>query len=81
MFNNTNTQGFYQVGGLYHNDNGEDYTIIAYDAVKDRILLCRTTESDTPFYVGAWAVRPHSWGQGHYFMENLKEAVDWFYGK
>lgn len=64
---------------IFHNDNGEDYIIIATNPKKDRTLLLRTLENGKPFYVGAWGIREGSWAQGHYFMDDLKGAVEWLY--
>ena len=64
------------VGETYHNDNGEDYIILAFDKDADVAIFLNPENSFTP-YVGAKFVRFGSWGSGHYF-ETLQGVCDWF---
>ena len=64
------------VGGTYHNDNGKDYIILAFDKDADIAIFLNPENSFTP-YVGAKFVRFGSWGSGHYF-KTLNEANHWF---
>ena len=64
------------VGGTYHNDNGEDYIILAFDKDADIAIFLNPKNSFTP-YVGAKFVRFGSWGSGHYF-KTIQEVCDWF---
>ena len=64
------------VGGTYHNDNGTDYTILAFSKEADIALLLNPQNNFTP-YVGAKNVRFGSWGSGHYF-KSIQEACDWY---
>lgn len=64
------------VGGTYHNDNGKDYIILAFDKDADIAIFLNPENNFTP-YVGAKFVRFGSWGSGHYF-KTLQEACDWF---
>ena len=64
------------VGETYHNDNGEDYIILAFDKDADVAIFLNPENSFTP-YVGAKFVRFGSWGSGHYF-KTLQEVCDWF---
>ena len=65
-----------ELGGTYHNDNGEDYIILAFDKDADVAIFLNPENSFTP-YVGAKFVRFGSWGSGHYF-KTLQEVCDWF---
>lgn len=71
-----------RVGTLIHNDNGEDYVVLAINPKCDRVLLVKNATKN-PFYVGAWALQrcknsiAFYWGQGHYFMDNLEAAIDY----
>ena len=71
-----------QVGTTIHNENGEDYTVIAINPEQDRTLLVKNG-SKRPYYVGAWYLHKcrdgvdWCWGQGHYFMESLDAAVEY----
>ena len=65
-----------KIGNIFHNDNGKDYTILAFDKDADIAILLNPENSFTP-YVGAKFVRFGSWGSGHYF-KTLQEACDWF---
>ena len=64
------------VGETYHNNNGEDYIILAFDKDADVAIFLNPENSFTP-YVGAKFVRFGSWGSGHYFR-TLQEVCDWF---
>lgn len=64
------------VGGTYHNDNGKDYIILAFDKDANVAIFLNPENSFTP-YVGAKFVRFGSWGSGHYF-KTLQEVCDWF---
>ena len=64
------------VGETYHNNNGEDYIILAFDKDADVAIFLNPENSFTP-YVGAKFVRFGSWGSGHYF-KTLQEVCDWF---
>ena len=71
------------VGETIHNDNDDDYIVIAINPKDDRTLLLKKGTKE-PYYVGAWALQecnynPGSWYwcQGHYFMDNLSAAVDY----
>lgn len=64
------------VGGTYHNDNGKDYIILAFDKDADVAIFLNPNNNFTP-YVGAKFVRFGSWGSGHYF-KTLNEANHWF---
>lgn len=64
------------VGGTYHNDNGKDYIILAFDKDADVAIFLNPENSFTP-YVGAKFVRFGNWGSGHYF-KTLQKACDWF---
>ena len=71
-----------KVGTTIHNDNGDDYTVMAINPKADRVLLVKNKAKE-PFYVGAWALQKCRdgvnwyWGQGHYFMTNLEAAIDY----
>ena len=71
-----------KVGTTIHNDNGDDYTVMAINPKCDRVLLVKN-KAKTPFYVGAWALQKCRdgvnwyWGQGHYFMTDLEAAIDY----
>ena len=64
------------VGGTYHNDNGKDYIILAFDKKADVAIFLNSSNSFTP-YIGAKSVSFGSWGSGHYF-KTIQEACDWF---
>lgn len=67
------------VGSIFHNENGEDYTILAINRKRDEALLgYYCPKSNTSQYIVAWGSRPHSWAQGHYFMDNFKSACEYF---
>lgn len=70
------------VGSIIHNENGEDYIVVAINPKLDRTLLVKAN-TDKPFYVGAWALQKCRdgvnwfWGQGHYFMDELDMAINY----
>ena len=64
------------VGGTYHNDNGKDYIILAFDKDADVAIFLNPNNNFTP-YIGAKSVSFGSWGSGHYF-KTIQEACDWF---
>ena len=71
------------VGHTIHNENGEDYIVVAINPKADRTLLVKAN-TNKPYYVGAWALQrcKHNreewyWGQGHYFMDDLDAAIDY----
>jgi hypothetical protein len=71
-----------QIGATIHNENGDDYAVIAINPEQDRTLLVKKG-TKYPYYVGAWFLHQcrngtdWCWGQGHYFMENLDSAVEY----
>lgn len=71
-----------QVGATIHNENGEDYVVVAINPKQDRVLLAHKN-TKYPYYVGAWGLRKcrngidWCWGQGHYFMEHLDSAIEY----
>ena len=72
-----------RVGTIIHNDNGDDYAVVAINPKQDRTLLVKCGSED-PYYVGAWALQKCRdgsgnwyWGQGHYFMDSLNKAVEY----
>lgn len=73
---NTSIYDIMILGGTYHNDNGKDYIILAFDKDADVAIFLNPENNFTP-YVGAKFVRFGSWGSGHYF-KTLQGACDWF---
>ena len=65
-----------KIGNIFHNDNGKDYIILAFDKDADVAIFLNPEYSFAP-YVGAKFVRFGSWGSGRYF-KTLQEACDWF---
>lgn len=65
-----------QLGDTFHNDNGTDYIILAFDKGADVAILLNPKNSFTP-YVGAKFVHFGSWGSGHYF-KTIQETCNWF---
>ena len=65
-----------ELGRTYHNNNGKDYIILAFDKEADVAIFLNPKNSFTP-YVGAKYVCFGSWGSGHYF-KTIQEACDWF---
>lgn len=84
LYNSTKWEEIYKVGDSFHNDNGETYTVVAINPEKDIAILSKLTHSAVEaldkraFYVGISGIGPHHWAHGHYFMENLSAAVEWF---
>ena len=74
-----------RVGTIIHNDNGDDYAVVAINPIKDRTLLVKCGENSK--YVGAWALQKCRdgvnwyWGQGHYFEEDFEAAVEYVMDK
>lgn len=63
-----------QVGALFHNNNGQIYTIVYINKRLDRTLLV----SEFGQYIGAFGISEKGWWeQGHYFMDNFKAALDY----
>lgn len=71
-----NAYNLYEIGDVFHNDNGNDYIILGLSEEREKALLC--TKTKPTLYIGAKCLDIHSWGFGHYFMENLEEALEWF---
>lgn len=69
------------VGDTFHNENGDDYCVVAKNEELDRVLLVQMSNGSVPFYVGAYCIHKHSWSQGHYFMNNLKAAYNYVFEK
>lgn len=65
-----------EIGSMFHNTNGSDYLILAYDKDADIAIFYNNKNTFTP-YVGAKTIREDCWGSGHYF-KTLSEACDWF---
>lgn len=67
------------VGSIFHNENGEDYTVLAINKKRDEALLgCYYPKSGNSQYIVAWGLRSNSWAQGHYFMSNFRSACEYF---
>lgn len=69
---------YYNIGDIFHNDNGEDYFIIALNEKEDKALLGKVADDGTPFYIGTTGLGMNYWRYGHYFMENLANAIKWY---
>lgn len=65
-----------EIGNTFHNNNGKDYIILAYDKDADVAIFLNPKNNFTP-YIGAKYVYFDSWGSGHYF-KTLNEANHWF---
>ena len=65
-----------QLGDTFHNDNGTDYIILAFNKEADVAILLNPKNGFTP-YVGADGLRSNHWCSGHYF-KTIQEACDWF---
>ena len=65
-----------EIGNTFHNNNGKDYIILAFDKNADVAIFLNPKNNFTP-YIGAKYVYFDSWGSGHYF-KTLQEACDWF---
>ena len=74
--NNISIYDRIQLGDIFHNDNGTDYIILAFDKEADVAILLNPKNGFTP-YVGADGLRNNHWCYGHYF-KTLQEACDWF---
>ena len=74
-----------KVNDVIHNVNGEDYTVVAINAKRDRTLLVKHGTT-YPNYVGVYALQKAVnrngwyWGQGHYFLDDLTAAVEYVTG-
>lgn len=67
------------IGDTFHNDNGEDYIVIATNKKNDEAFLGRYyPQSNQTHYIVAWGIRKGSWCQGHYFMSDFKNACEYF---
>lgn len=65
-----------QLGDTFHNSNGTDYIILAFDKEADIALLLNPKNKFTP-YIGADGLRSNHWCSGHYF-NSIQEVCDWF---
>lgn len=65
-----------ELGDTFHNNNGTDYTILAFNKEADIALLLNPKNKFTP-YVGANGLRDGHWCHGHYFG-TIQEACDWY---
>lgn len=65
-----------QLGDIFHNDNGTDYTILAFNKEADVALLLNPKNKFTP-YVGANGLRDGHWCHGHYFR-TIQDASEWY---
>ena len=73
---NTSIYDIMVLGGTYHNDNGNDYIILAFNKDADVAIFLNPNNNFTP-YIGASGVRFGSWGSGNYF-KTLDEVCTWF---
>lgn len=71
-----NAYEMYEIGDTFKNDNGENYIVLGLSEDRDKALLC--TMKKPTFYIGAKNLYEHHWGFGHYFMEDLEKALNWF---
>ena len=67
-----------QLGDIFHNDNGTDYIILAFNKEADVALLLNPKNKFTP-YVGTNGLRNGYWCYGHYF-QTIEEACVWYKG-
>lgn len=74
--NNTTIYDRIQLGDTFHNSNGTDYIILAFDKEADVAILLNPKNDFTP-YVGADGLRNNYWHSGHYF-KTIQGACDWF---
>ena len=65
-----------ELGDIFHNDNGTDYTILAFNKEADIALLLNPKNKFTP-YVGANGLRDGHWCHGHYF-QTIQGASEWY---
>ena len=75
---NTNTTIYdrIQLGDIFHNSNGTDYIILAFNKEADIALLLNPKNKFTP-YVGANGLRSNHWCHGHYF-QTINSACEWY---
>lgn len=67
------------IGNIFHNDNGDDYVVIAINQKNDEVFLGKYyPNSNQTQYLVAWGIRKGSWCQGHYFMSNFDSACQYF---
>lgn len=64
-----------KIGDIFHNNNGNDYLVLAVKPERDYTLLFNLGERYCRFNC-AWGVNPEtrSWAQGHYFS-TIEDAV------
>lgn len=69
-----------KIGDIFHNNNGNDYLVLAVKPERDYTLLFNLGERYTRFNC-AWGVDPEtrSWAQGHYFSA-IEDAVAYWEG-
>ena len=69
-------------GEIFHNDNGDDYVVIGKNPEKDYTLLMKVSHNpnEKPYYLVAYGIRKGSWCQGHYFLSNFKNAINFMEG-
>lgn len=67
-----------ELGDTFHNTNGTDYTILAFNKEADVALLLNPKNKFTP-YVGTNGLRDGYWCHGHYF-QTIQEACVWYKG-
>lgn len=65
-----------QLGDIFHNSNGTDYIILAFNGGADVALLLNPKNKITP-YVGTNGLRNDYWCYGHYF-QTIQEASKWY---
>lgn len=66
----------FEIGNIFHNCNGTDYVIVAFDKDADVTLFQNPNNKFTP-YVGATHVMRNSWSSEKYF-KNINDACNWF---
>lgn len=69
-----------KIGDIFHNNNGNDYLVLAVKPEQDYTLLFNLGERYCRFNC-AWGVDPEtrSWAQGHYFG-TIEDAVAYWEG-
>lgn len=69
-----------KIGDIFHNNNGNDYLVLAVKPEQDYTLLFNLGERYCRFNC-AWGVNPEtrSWDQGHYFG-TIEDAVAYWEG-
>ncbi len=65
-----------ELGDIFHNTNGTDYIILAFNKEADVALLLNPKNKFTP-YVGANGLRSNHWCHGHYFR-TIQDASEWY---